>query len=192
MAVCATQMPFGKKKKLSMPRAQKTKVSARAETRLSNDETGVTGSEDACRAAPTLAASTCMDAPVVAASPGAVKRKQATEECNELFAEFEAWETLDGEAEVELALAKRLYDAKVRRIDKAQAGKRHGSPFLELERIYKTELELTLAKLKRSEVEAYTSNSESNFLGHQCRVLRLENAKLRRLLRSHGHDRLCI
>ena len=51
----------------------------------------------------------------------------------------------------------KLYEAKMRRIEKAQAGKRHGSPFLELERIYKAELELTQAKAKRAEVEADAS-----------------------------------
>ena len=103
-----------------------------------------------------------------------------------------AWSEMEAEAEQELRMSVRLYEAKVRRIDKAQAGKRHGSPFLELERIYKAELELTQAKMTRAEVEADTNNAEANWLAQQCRVLRLENAKLRRLLRAHGHDRVCV
>ena len=86
----------------------------------------------------------------------------------------------------------KLYEAKMRRIDKAQAGKRHGSPFLELERIYKARLELTQAKVKREEVEAGANNAEAIWLAQRCRVQSLEIAKLRRLLRAHGHDRVCV
>lgn len=42
----------------------------------------------------------------------------------------------------------------VKRIDNSQAGKRHGNPALEIERICKAELELTQSKMKRSKVEA--------------------------------------
>ena len=103
-----------------------------------------------------------------------------------------AWSEMDAEAEQELRMSVRLYEAKVRRIDKAQAGKRHGSPFLELERIYKAELELTKARVNRAEVEADANNAEANFFAQICRVQSLENAKLRRLLRAHGHDRVCV
>ena len=65
-----------------------------------------------------------------------------------------AWSDIDAEAEKELRMSLRLYAAKVRRIEKAQAGKRHGSLYLELKRIYKAELELTQAKATRAEVEA--------------------------------------
>jgi hypothetical protein len=53
-----------------------------------------------------------------------------------------AWSDIGAEAEKELRMSLRLYEAKMRRIDKALAGKRHGSPYLELKRIYKAELEL--------------------------------------------------
>ena len=106
--------------------------------------------------------------------------------------EWEAWEELDGEAERELTMALRLYDAKKRRIEKAQKGKRHGSPFSELERIYEAELALLRAKLKRSKVDALTQNAECNTHAQKCEMLRLENAKLRRLLRVHGHERMCV
>ena len=97
-----------------------------------------------------------------------------------------AWSEMDREAEAELSMSLKLYEAKMRRIEKAQAGKRHGSPFLELERIYKAELELTQAKMTRAEVEADTNNAEANWLAQQCRVLRLENSKLRRVMRANG------
>jgi len=92
---------------------------------------------------------------------------------------------LDAEAEKELTMQKHLYEAKQKRIDKAQAGKRHGSPFLELERIYKAELEWSRAQLKRETYASSTHNAEANWLAQQCRVLRLENAKLRRMMRAH-------
>ena len=93
---------------------------------------------------------------------------------------------MDSEAAKALALAQRLYDAKVRRIDKSQAGKRHGSPFGELERIYSAELELLRARLARSESEGCASNAEANWLAQQCRVLRLQNAKMQRTVRKLG------
>ena len=101
-----------------------------------------------------------------------------------------AWSEINAEAEAELRMSFKLYEAKMRRIDKAQAGKRHGSPFLELERIYKARLELTQAKVKRAEVEADTNNAEANWLAQQCRVQSAEPgdgqiAKLCRLLRAH-------
>ena len=102
-----------------------------------------------------------------------------------------AWSEIDTEAEAELRMSLKLYEAKMRRIDKAQAGKRHGSPFLELERIYTAELELAQAKVKRAEVEADTNNAEANWLAQRCRVQSLDIAKLRRLLRAHGHMIVC-
>ena len=110
----------------------------------------------------------------------------------ELGTAYMAWSEIDAEDEKELRMSLRLYAAKMRRIDKAQAGKRHGSPFLELECIYKAELELTQAKVTRAEVKADANNVEANLLAQQCRVLSLENAKLRRLLRAHEHDRVCV
>ena len=59
-------------------------------------------------------------------------------------------------------------------------------PFGELERIYKAKLELLYAQLGLAEAEGTTTNSEANYLGQRCRVLDLENAKLRRIVRSMG------
>ena len=185
MPLRAGIMPFGKNKKLTMPRAQKTKVPAREDAWEDENETGFTGAEEPAPPPPPT------DTPA-APSPGRAKRKLAKDECDELGIAYMAWSEMDAEAEQELRMSLRLYEAKVRRIDKAQADKRHGSPFLELERIYKAELELTQAKMTRAEVEADTNNAEANWLAQQCRVMRLENVKLRRLLREHGHDRVCV
>ena len=185
MPLRAGTMPFGKNKKLTMPRAQKTKVPAREDAWEIENETGITGAEEPAPPPPPT------DAPA-APSPGRAKRKLAKDECDELGIAYMAWSEMDREAEAELSMSLKLYEAKMRRIEKAQAGKRHGSPYLELERIYKAELELTQAKAKRAEVEADANNAEANWLAQQCRVQRLENAKLRRLLREHGHDRVCV
>ena len=83
-------------------------------------------------------------------------------------------------------MQERLYEAKKRRIEKSQAGKRHGSPYGELERIYKAALELSVAKLKREIAESMTHNAEANWLAQQCRVLRLENSNLCRVMRANG------
>ena len=47
-------------------------------------------------------------------------------------------------------------------------------------------LELTGAKLTREIVESSANNAEANCMAQQCRVLRLENAKLRRVMRANG------
>ena len=165
----AGAVPFGRNKKLTMPRAQKTKVPARNDAWQINDHPGVTGAKE-----PTPSASPppTFDAPA-APSPGQAKRKLAKDELGELGTAYMAWSDIDAEAEKELRMSLRLYAAKVRRIEKAQAGKRHGSPYLELERIYKAELELT--KVTHAEVEVDANNAEANLLAQQC----LENAKLR-------------
>ena len=182
-------MPFGKNKGLSMPRPIKNKVPAREEASEISDVTGVTGTEvDATHPPPPEHPHPSAVAP----SPGRLKRKQAESEWEDLHGEWQAWEELNGEAERELAVALRLYDAKQRRIVKAQKGKRHGSPFNELERIYKAELELVNAKLKRSEIDGLAQNAECNMHAQKCRMLRQENAKLRRLLREHDHNRVCV
>ena len=178
-------MPFGKNKKLTMPRAQKTKVPAREHAWDLVNEMGVTGAEEPGPPPPPT------DTPA-APSPGWAKRKLAKDELGELGTAFMAWSDINAEAEKELRMSLRLYEAKVRRIEKAQAGKQHGSPYLELERIYKAELELTKARVNRAEVEADANNAEANFFAQICRVQSLENAKLRRLLRAHGHDRVCV
>ena len=178
MPLRAGTMPFGKNKKLTMPRAQKTKVPAREDAWEIENETGITGAEEPAPPPPPT------DAPA-APSPGRAKRKLAKDECDELGIAYMAWSEINAEAEAELRMSFKLYEAKMRRIDKAQAGKRHGSPFLELERIYKAELELTQAKVKRAEVESGANNAEANWLAQPCCVQSLEIAKLRRLLRAH-------
>ena len=50
---------------------------------------------------------------------------------------------------------------------------------------HKAALELTGAKLKREIAESSAHNAEANWLAQQCRVLRLENAKLRRVMRAN-------
>ena len=178
-------MPFGKNRKLTT-RAKKTKVIAVneevEEVREVKDDTGFTS------------AGVMPPAPErePAQSPGAAKREQAKEESIELLMDYEIWEEEDAKEVKALSLSRRIYDARMARIDKAQAGKRHGNPALEIERIYKAELELTQAKFKRSEVESSKHAASANWHAQESHVLRLENAKLRRMLRAHGHDRLCV
>ena len=172
-------MPFGKNKALAVPRPKKKKVAAREEAPESTDDTGISGVEVP------LPVPAHVELPL-APSPGEAKRKQAQVECDKLHMEFEAWQRLDAGAEKALHMQERLYEAKKRRIEKSQVGKRHGSPYGELERLYKAALELTGAKLKREIAESSTHNAEANWLAQQCRVLRLENSKLRRVMRANG------
>ena len=171
-------MPFGKNKALAVQRPKKKKVAAREEAPESTDDTGITGVE--------------LPLPVparpeqpLAPSPGRHKRKHAQDECDELHIEFSAAQALDAEASRELTMQERLYQAKMKRIEKSQAGKRHGSPFGELERIYKAALALSDARWKQEIAESSANNAEANWLAQQCAVLRLENAKLHRVLREN-------
>ena len=109
-------MPFGKNKALAMPRPKQTKVAAREEAPESTDDTAITGAEEPPPAPARV------EQPL-APSPGRLKRKQALLECDDLRIEFEACQRLDAEAENELHMQERLYEAKQKRIDNSQAGK---------------------------------------------------------------------
>ena len=78
--------------------------------------------------------------------------------------------------EKELALAQRIYDVKMRRVEEAQEKKARGSAVLQLERIYQTIQDLLQAKLVASEADSECQNAEANFLAQHCRVLRLEKS----------------
>ena len=181
------QMPFGKNKKLSAPRPKKSKVQARdyepddaLGDEVNEDHNEGIENYDPAKPAP---ASDAMPVP----SPHSLKVQAAEEELLELQVEWEVRQEVSGQADAQLATAQRLHDAIMRRLDARQRKrKRNGSGFVELERIYKAELELTRAQLRSEEAEGSTHNAEANMLAQQCRVLRLENAKLSRLHRKHG------
>ena len=175
-------MPFGKNKRLAPRAKKKAKVEAREEA-LDAAQEKASAEEEAEVRSP-LRSIAPAEVPA-GPSPGRQKRMQAEVELDELLAEYEVRQEMDDKAEKELALAQRLYDAKMRRIDASQAGKRHGKPFGELERIYKAEVELLRARLVRSESEGRAYNAEANWLAQQCRVLRLQNAKLQRVYLVH-------
>ena len=178
------QMGFGKNKRLAAPRPKKKKVEAREEAIMAASENENT-QENACEDAEVSSQpAKCAALP---ASPGRLKRtQQAAEELEDLFLEYYVRDELSSDADKELSVHQRLYDAKMRRIDEAQRRKQRGSAFGELERIYKAELELLRARLRSAEAEASAYNAEANWLAQQCSVLRLDSAKHRRLLRKHG------
>ena len=177
------QMGFGKNKRLAAPRPKKKKVEAREEAIMAASE-NENPQENVCEDAEVISQpAKCAALP---ASPGRHKRKQAEEELEDLCIEYYMRDELSSDADKELSVHQRLYDAKMRRIDEAQRRKQRGSSFGELERIYKAELELLRARLRSAEAEASAHNAEANWLAQQCSVLRLDSAKHRRLLRKHG------
>ena len=172
-------MPFGKNKGLAPRAKKKAKVEALEEVldaakEMRNAKENVGQGAAALHQAP------------VALSPGGLKRKQADEELIELAAESEVLEELAAEAEQQLALAQRLYDAKMRRLDASQAGKRHGNPFKELERIYGAEVALLRAQRDCAEAQVKSEAADGALLAQQIHVLRLENAKMQRTVRKLG------
>ena len=180
------QVNMPRAKGIGMKKAKKTKVPAREEAMAAarGDGSVEEEAEEGEEPTPDLPA-----APAPAPSPGRRKREQAEEELIELKAEWEVRQEVEGESAKALTLAERIYDAKMRRLDKSQAGKRHGDPTRELERVYRAELELLRARLAHEEAEATSHNAEANVLAQQCRVLRLENAKLQRTVRTLGGAR---
>lgn len=136
-------MPFGKSKKLSAPRPKKSKVQAREDEsddalgdEVNEDHNEDIENEDPAKPAP---ASDATPAP----SPHSLKVQAAEDELLDIQAEWDVRQAISGKTQVQLASARRLYDAKMRRLDARQRKrKRDGSPFVELERIYEAELEL--------------------------------------------------
>ena len=102
---------------------------------------------------------------------------QAAEaELEDLYIEFLAAQRVAKIFEDKLALAQRINDAKMRRVDAAQAKQPRGSAVLQLERIYQAEEQLLRAQLGASLSESECHNAEANWLAQQCHVLRLEMA----------------
>ena len=172
-------MPFGKNKGLAPRAKKKAKVAAveevldaAKEMRDAKENTG----QGAAAQVPAPAA----------LSPGGLKRKQAEEELIELAAESEVLEELAAQAEQQIALAQRLYDAKMRRLDASQAGKRHGNPFKELERIYGAEVALLRAQRDCAEAQVKSEAADGALLAQRIHVLQLENAKMQRTVRKLG------
>ena len=108
------------------------------------------------------------------------KLRAAEEELEDSYIEFLAAQKVAKVFEDKLKVAERIHDAKVRRIDAAQAKKARGSAVLQLERIYQNEQDLLQAELQASRAEADCNNAEANWLAQQCRLLRLENTNMSR------------
>ena len=113
------------------------------------------------------------------------KLQEAEAELEELYIEFLAAQKVAKIFQDKLALEQRINDAKMRRVDAAQARKPRGSAVLQLERIYQAEEKLHLqAKLKAAEAESEANSAEADWLAMQCQVLRLQGVDLQLSLRS--------
>ena len=161
-----------------MNRPKKKKVEAREEVVEAPEETGITGEAE-------RSPSPVPPVPPTVLSPGGVKRKEAQDESEKLYEEYQVYDGLRDEAEREFVVAERIHEAKMRRIDAAQKGKGRGSAIRQLERILQAEVDRLRAELKHADCGWEASNAECNWLAQQCRVVRLENAKLRRDLHKH-------
>ena len=117
-------------------------------------------------------------------SAKARKLQAAEAELEELYIEFLAAEKVAKIYQEKLVLEQRINDAKMRRVDAAQARKPRGSAVLQLERIYMAEEKLLHAKLKASEAESEAHSAEADWLAMQCQVLRLQGVDLQLSLRS--------
>ena len=100
----------------------------------------------------------------------ALKLQAAEAELEDLYIEFLAAQRVAKIFEDKLALAQRINDAKMRRVDAAQAKQPRGSAVLQLERIYQAEEQLLRAQLAASQSGAESHNAEADWLAQQCRV----------------------
>ena len=112
------------------------------------------------------------------------KLQEAEAELEELYIEFLAAEKVAKIFQDKLALEQRINDAKMRRVDAAQARKPRGSAVLQLERLYQAEEKLLHAKLKAAETESEAHSAEADWLAQQCQILRLQGVELQLSLRS--------
>lgn len=177
-----------RQKSLGMNKKRKKAVTAREEA-IEASQSAEGEHDDEQPPSPTPDAPDEAPAPLVMPpSPRKQKQNEAKAELTELLLDFQVAQELDAEAEQQMSLAERLYDAKMKRIETLQKpGQKRdrGSVFGEIERIYKAQLLLEQARVARATEEAHTHNAEANWLAQQCRVLRLEIARLHRVLRKH-------
>ena len=107
--------------------------------------------------------------------------QEALEQCS-----IELWtaKKLDKEAGSALALAKRLFDAKIARLQKAWAGRQRGEPGKSLDRLNEAEIAYLKAQLERERAAGEVLRAKADLHAQRATVLGLGNAKLRRTLRS--------
>ena len=165
---------FGKRKNaVGMARPKKFKVAAREEEAVMRTSAAKVADKEAG----------ADNKPEKPTSGPALKLQAAEAELEDLYIEFLAAQRVAKIFEDKLALAQRINDAKMRRVDAAQAKKPRGSAVLQLERIYQAEEKLLHAELKASKTESEAHSAEADWLAQQCHVLRLQNADLQRSLR---------
>ena len=176
-SVRSAAMPFGKNKKLSMPRAKKTKVEMVETAHDDSNDTGVTGA--AVRSAPPGATA---PAPP---SPGAALREEAEQELFDACEEWGAKRRALKRARERLSVEYRLFSIKVDRISKGEKRTKKPCGVMVMDRGYKAHIALLEAQL--AEARASDSAGEARAWVNSCnvRVHELEIAKLRRVIRKH-------
>ena len=175
-------MPFGNNKRLSMPRPKKKKSAAREDAQVAKKQRVMEAVEEQ---PPPVAAQVA----VPPSSPGAAQRKQAKEEEEDLWVEYEGWRGALVDLKKDFHCAEKLSEARQRCLDR-RAGK--GSPYGELERIYKRLLDFKQAQNAWADQQLDACVAEKEWHKQRVVVLQLENAKLRRMLRAHGHARVDV
>ena len=110
--LCVTFRMPGRHRGIGMNRPKKKKVEAREEVVEAPEETGITGEVE-------RSPSPVPPVPPTAPSPGRVKRKEAQDESEKLYEEYQVYEGLRCDAEKEFVVAERIHEVKMRRIDAA-------------------------------------------------------------------------
>ena len=145
-------MPFGKNKKLSMPRAKKKKREPLETINLINNDTGITGAQSPARVGGDLV-DLVEDAP---SSPGLQLRQEAKQRKLEACVELEVAQAALKKAEERLSVERRLFSIKVDRLDAGEKRKKKPSPAGVLNRGYKAWVSMLKAELAASRAaEAY-------------------------------------
>ena len=179
LPVLAGTMPFGKNKKLSMPKAKKTKVHCVGDDSLGGSSSSVAGEMAMVPNAPEKQA----EQPAEAASPGARLRKEAKREAEDAALLFGCSRKRLRRAESEYAVEVRLFNLKEERWERAEKRKPPPSGFSQLEKHWKSRLVLVKAQRKLQTTRVVAAEAECDLRAAREHVQKLEIARLHRMLR---------
>ena len=169
-------MPFGKNKKLTMPRAKKAKVEHEDRPPLVAIESGVAQE----RSASTTSSESSAQPP----SPGQEAREEADEAFDEAVQEWDYARKRLREAEGMLKAERLLFSRKVERIGKGEERKVKPSGVMVMDRAYQAHISLLERQLAASDARAGEAEASSRVRMCEVHIHELEIARLRRRLRA--------
>ena len=121
----------------------------------------------------------------VCESPGKLLREEAADDYNFACEEAAAADMVTIEALAELKGEQRLYEAKMKRWEAAERRKVRPSAISQLEKLYKSEIQLLKARLKAMAAQLCAEEAESSAHACHVNVKTLEINRMRREVRRY-------